>query len=73
VSRAAVVRQLMRELLEYAEEQETGEISPISDALLDLFMQGKIYFVWDPKKQLLCFQLTEETYRQMQREEASER
>jgi len=72
MSRATVVRQLVHELLEYAEEQDTGGVSQISDALLDLFMQGKIYFVWDPEDQTLRFQLTEETYREMERKEVSE-
>jgi len=62
----------VRELIEYAEEQDTGYVSQISDALLDLFMQGKIYFVWDPQNQTLRFQLTEETIKEMQRKGVSE-
>ena len=59
MSRATVIRQLIQQLIEYAEEQDTGKVSEISDALTELFMRGEIYLVWNPKEEAVVIGATE--------------
>jgi len=49
MSRATVIRQLVQQLMEYAEEQDTGKASELSDALTEMFMRGEISITWNPE------------------------
>jgi len=63
LSRATVIRQLIQQLMEYVEEQDTGKVSEISDALTEMFMRGEIYITWDPEQEAIAFGATEHAIR----------
>ena len=58
MSKAVVIRQLIQQLIEYAEEQDTGRQSNLSDSLTELFMRGEIYIIWDPEQETIAFGAT---------------